>query len=208
MNHEQARQRWHDLVDKSGPDAELEAHLSRCDACRAYVRDMETVMRVLESARRDTERVEVGPPQAAAPPVAAWGWRAPLRAAAMIAVLIGIGYAALRLSNTKAPVERQPKVVEMRIPRPEGVPASFGVTLKGESAQRNLVVTDPHSTAEVQVYWLYSSLAQPAGGHETTPDGSIRQQSRMEPKKEDAAWRVSMNDRTFQQCETLKGNRT
>ena len=58
MNHEQARQRWHDCTDQGRSDPKLEVHLRECASCRDYVRDMETVLRVLDTARRETERIE------------------------------------------------------------------------------------------------------------------------------------------------------
>lgn len=112
MNHGQARQRWHARTDEGGSDAELEAHLAECASCRAYVREMETVMRVLDTARRETERIEARPARRPAPHRDQDGLRPSvrfptwLRAAAMIAVVIGVSYVALRVSKTETPTDR------------------------------------------------------------------------------------------------------
>ena len=214
MNHEQARQRWHDRTDQGSLDAELEAHLDQCASCRAYVGEMETVIRVLDTARRETERIEARPARQPAQHrdqgdrrriVRFPTW---LRAAAMIAVVIGVSYVALRVSKTETATDRPPQVADRGDGKSDTPQHSFGLTLQGESAGRTMVVADPISTPEVQVYWLYSSLSQPPGEGKTKPDEASGQQGRVDPERARALTRVSLNERTPQDHYSSKGNRT
>ncbi len=216
MNHEQARQRWHDRTDQGSSDAELEAHLGGCASCRAYVGEMETVIRVLDTARRETERIEARPVRQPAPHRDQGGPRPNawfptwLRAAAMIAVVIGVSYVTMRVSKTDTATDRPPQVADRGDGTSDTPLHSFGLTLRGESAGRTMVVADPISTPEVQVYWLYSSLTQPAGETETEtkPDEATGQQGRVDPERARTLTRVSLNERTPQDHYSSKGNRT
>lgn len=202
MNHEQARQRWHDAADRGTPDTELEAHLDACPTCRSYVRDMESMMRVLDAVRRDTERVETGALRDAAGPQTAVRFPRWIRAAAMIAVVVGVTHVAFRLSTTTAPTARPPQVARRSATQSDQVPKTFGLTLRGASAEHTMVVVDPVSTADVQVYWLYRSLTQPAGDskmHSGKPDD---RQGRATPDKKRGIWRVSLNQEAIQRHES------
>jgi len=214
MNHEQAKQRWHDCTDQGGADAELERHLAECASCRAYVREMETLMLVLDTARRETERIEaraacrIGPRRDRGGDPPSVRFPARLRAAAMIAVVIGLCYVALRVSSTGTAPDRSPQVVDHGVPQPDAPPPSFGLTLRGKSAGRTLVVADPISTADVQVYWLYSSLAQPGGEAETEPDGASEQQGRVDRERNHALTCVTLHNRMSHDRDSSKGNST
>lgn len=155
MKCTEARLRWHVRLDNGAKDAELDRHLGDCEACRTYAARMDRLVGLMDELREDTDALvpscspvidggALRVQDERAPTIA----RSLLRIAAVITVAIGAGlwYRA----------EQSPLVVEQN---PSTTLPTTGITLREESRHRFIAVASPSAEPNVQIYWLYPSVA-------------------------------------------------
>jgi hypothetical protein len=173
MTHDEARKRWHERDERGGEDPQLEAHLRECPACRAYVRDLQVVCDLLRGAREETADIAfsadstVHGRSATAPP-GVLRMSTLLRMAAAIGIVLLTAYFWPRTRPF-----REPAPVAHSEPAPADL-TGYGITVRGESAHRQIVIADTASTAEVQVYWLYPPLDSEESSDEIQSEDSER----------------------------------
>jgi len=174
MTHEEARNRWHDQCETGKPDRALEAHLEGCASCQEYVRDMRTVLEVLDTAQRDTARLRLDPSRRVRPTRRLEARRNLLtwvRAAAVIGLVSAAAYWAVMPRGTE-----QTPPIPAHGDGPGTESFVYGVTLRGETGARQLALADRASTEQVQVYWIYAKLTtgesdpkrKPRDSHQTS----------------------------------------
>lgn len=157
MNCRQTPERWLEQCDGGAADAALAAHLAHCAACRAYVRQMETLLDGLRRLRAATD----DPARCTdlAMPARSRRRQSPLtlvlyrlaRVAAVVAFFVGSSWLASR---------NQEKLGHQPVTHPAAnVDSASGITLHGASAVRFLAVAQPAAAPNVQVFWLYPTVS-------------------------------------------------
>lgn len=151
MRCRDARQRWHNRLDQSGLDTELDRHLAGCGSCRTYAARMEQLVGLLNDLREDTELLASPGSDAGlhAAPRLRRGWITPsarrvlrIAAAVLLTVTVGLWYG----------MERKAPVVDRNLINT--IPA-MGITLRAQSRERFIAVAAPSAEPNVQTYWLY-----------------------------------------------------
>lgn len=174
MNCDEARQRWHDRFDEDRDDPALDSHLASCEACRCYAGQMGRIADVLDELRDQTESVVLRQEGGAPDQGEAHGrrsWRVFLRPAMGIAAAIAVAIGAslfyvtdregITVDPVGPPMEDQPRVDATQL---SSASPRLGISLRGESAQRLMAVAQPVSQDNVQVFWLYPTLASDSKG--------------------------------------------
>lgn len=165
MNCQDARERWHQGLDEDCRDPGLQAHLDSCDACREYSEQILAIVGALEELREDTEHIVSARSDPARKVHAGFGrahWsllrRTVTGVAATITIVVG---ASLYLGTQRTSTPKGPEAV---VSAP-AVHAELGIALRGESAERYLAVPAKATQPDVQMYWLYPTLATVAVGN-------------------------------------------
>jgi hypothetical protein len=160
MNCEEARQRWHLSLDSGQEDVELSAHIISCDACRAYDSQMRRLVGALDELRRESEEVtshNEAPVRIGSPPsIGSRGYGAGLRLMRVAAVLALIVAGGLYFGNRYLGEGDAPTPIADSSGSEVHQPT---LRLRGESAEKYLVVSTPTSEADVQMFWLYPLLS-------------------------------------------------
>jgi predicted anti-sigma-YlaC factor YlaD len=163
MDCREAHHRWHEAFDDGRPDAELEAHLAGCAACRTYAAEMSQVTGSLDGLRLATERLPDAARARVTPsregrPRGAWRTIPMLvRVAAVVGLVVVAGvYLLPRIGLRRGPGDGPPPPA---LPQPVRTVA-LRIELRGESAERFLTVTSTGETAAepVDVVWLYPAV--------------------------------------------------
>lgn len=174
MNCDEARQRWHDRLDEDRDDPALDSHLASCGACRCYAGQMGRIAQVLDELRDETESVFLRQEGGSSDRGEAHGrrsWRVFLRpamgiaAAAAVAISASLFYLVDQDGTIVAPISH-PVEEQLGDAATEqfSVSPRLGISLRGESAQCLLAVAQPVSQDNVQVFWLYRTLASDSKG--------------------------------------------
>lgn len=184
MNCEHARQAWHDARDFGVTDPELTHHLESCEPCRVYFGQMGAIDTWLDELRCETERMVSDREW---PPVKAGGFtvsrvRPMWRAAAMIALAVGLSWAAVgmwragHLFRIVGGGDVPPGLTNESISNAGGPAVAIDappparatrVVLTGDTSGRYLAVEHQTSQPAVKFYWLFSTLGADVG------DGSL-----------------------------------
>lgn len=167
MNCEEARKRWHLLLDDGRADPQLEQHLAACDECRTYSRQLERVLQGLDALRAESEQIAVLDSRAsesAFRPAYAPRWLVEgmrfLRVAAALAFLVfGGWYFGWHLTDSARMPDGMQIVPAVSSPVSTGRTASF--KLRGQTAKDYLAVQMPAPEPNVRVVWLYPVLEDP-----------------------------------------------
>lgn len=158
MTCEEMRQRWHVCLDEGHDDPEVNEHLASCDECQRYVRLMSRIVGTLDELHDATESIVARPtyepwsirrrrPRIHWPVVA----KRVAAIAALVAVAIGASlYFGIEPGSTRLPLETDLVSVPDR---------RIGISLRGESADRFVAVAASTSQDNVQMFWLYPTLA-------------------------------------------------
>ena len=164
MNCQQAREFWHVRFDARTADPELVEHLAHCESCQAYDAHMRQIMRALDDLRVESEGAVT---QGRLHRHGTWPrprlpFRLPMRrkvfrAAAVLALMIVGG---LYLGDLLRP-PRRPASVFMASPK-ETETFSASLRLTGECAEKYVAVPVSTSRSDVQMFWLYPTLASVA----------------------------------------------
>ena len=159
MNCDEARQRWHLSLDSGQEDVELSGHILSCDACRAYDSQMRRLVGALDDLRKESEEVtsqdEAAVRIRTRPSVGSRGYGAGLRLMRVAAVLVLIVAGGLYFGNRYLGEKCRPTPIA----RSAGSEVHrLTLQLRGESAEKYLVVSTPTSEADVQMFWLYPLL--------------------------------------------------
>ncbi len=150
---------WLDDSLTASQRTELEAHLARCDACRAFFRRCERLAMQLV-ALGDAANV-VAETGAAPRTLPLWRRAAPWRIAAAIALVATAGWLATRVGT---PPRFAPSNMNSELPRESlGTASEVRIAMlgKAEYLQVRLPSADPH----VHIVWLYEPMvlaAEPA----------------------------------------------
>ncbi len=160
MNCEQARQRWHDRVDERREDDQLIRHLNSCDACRAYADQMQLIVGVLDSLRRETETVVSRTAADDTDHRHGSNWWSLSRKVAALAAAIVLAVSGLSHYATDRAIDGVGvEAVSDRTPAPDSTASVQGISLRGKYVDRLLVVPATVVDDNVQMYWLYPIVA-------------------------------------------------
>ena len=173
MNCEQARQLWHDWLDGlsgSAADAESEAHMSACAACRVWRDQMQRVAGALDELRIETEQIGASPSRDREGVVASIvpfddrprrrpaAWWAFGRIAAGIALMIAEG--SYVYNNRSATNGSRPTITHPVDPPEFTAPARATMVLTGTSANQYISVRRETSSPNVHVFRLYRAYTR------------------------------------------------
>jgi predicted anti-sigma-YlaC factor YlaD len=163
MDCREAHRRWHEAFDDRRPDADLEAHLAGCAACRDYAVQMSRVTGSLNGLRLATERLpdaaraRVTPSRVGRPRGA---WRT-VSTLVRIAAVVGLVAVSAVYLMPRGGTRRGPNGgTESPVPPSPVRTVALRIELRGESAERFLTVTSTGETASepVDVVWLYPAV--------------------------------------------------
>lgn len=170
MNCDEARQRWNNRLDENRPDPALDRHLASCGTCRLYGEQMSRITDVLGGLRNEAELI-VSESTAGLSGDTRFRrlshWRVFMRPATGIAAAIVLMVGASLLYVGGRPAVIPGEVGSSAVDRSHGrgsptlgsVSPRLGITLRGESARCFLAVARPAPQDNVQVFWLYPTLA-------------------------------------------------
>ncbi len=153
MNCEEAHARWHQRLDENGNDPQLDEHLRSCETCRRYGDEMSLITQALGELRQETEAIGSHGTPATRALVIRGPWPRAIRSlgavAAAVAIIVtgSVFYTPDR--NAPPPGATVGPVAAVRL----------GLSLRGESATKFMVVTERTSDPNVQVFRLYPRLA-------------------------------------------------
>lgn len=170
MNCKEAIARWNQRLDTGGRDPALDGHLATCEECSRYVRQMSVMLASLDGLREETECITAG--EATAPDSRSQrrgrrGWYYVLRPLTGLAAAIAVALGAsmfFRADQGSFQERNGARAQVTGIDRAD--PPTLGISLRGDSADRYLVVSRPASRPGVQMFWLYPSVASLASGND------------------------------------------
>jgi len=166
MNCREARQEFHLRLDEGGQDPELDRHIESCGECRGYAGRMARLVEVFDDLRIETaslvaetggrlgNRFRVNPSRLR---------RANLMRFAASILIVASAFVYYR--GHKDIGQAPPGIVALPVNSvlPSEAPldiirdARLGMTLRGESSNRYMVIPQETSGPDVQVFWLYPS---------------------------------------------------
>lgn len=160
MNCEQARQRWHDSVDELREDEQLRRHLEACEACRAYASEMELIVGVLDTLRRETETIVSGTRVRHTGTARSSKRRLFSRMAVGLAAALAVAITGLSYYTPDRAIEGSRVGTPLDVAlTPDAPEPPLGLSLRGGFADRYLVVPAPVADDNVQMFWLYPIVA-------------------------------------------------
>jgi len=168
MKCEEVRQRWHVCLDENRDDAEVDGHLASCDDCQRYVGLMSQIVGTLDELHEATEPViatqDFEPlAKPARPRRVPWNvvFRRVTGMAAAIAALIG-GWLYFTHDRTSIPMRPHTPLTQVEdqgnAETPPPKDSRLGISLKGDSIGKFLVISKETSEPDVQIYWLYPTV--------------------------------------------------
>jgi predicted anti-sigma-YlaC factor YlaD len=135
--------------------AGLAIHLSTCEACRLYARQMQELLSGLDELRRETAGIAVSRARTTDPRHKRWSlvrWAGWLSAAAAIAAVL--------LARTTWNPRPSPSATQVASPAVATNEATCQVDLEAESAENFIAVEQPTSQPRVRVYMLVPTVRQ------------------------------------------------
>lgn len=152
MNCNETHTRWHQRLDENGSDPQLDEHLRACEACRRYDIEMGLVTQSLDQLRQDTEAIGSRGSPATKVSVIRGRWPMAIRSLGAVAAAVAIivtGAVFFPHGQDRSPgnVGSVP-VAEVHL----------GLSLRGKSATKFMVVAKATSDPNVQVFRLYPRL--------------------------------------------------
>ncbi len=159
VNCEQTRQLWHDRLDglaDSNVDAEFDAHMSACDACRVWRGQMQQVAGALDALRIETEQIGASPTRDREGVVASIGPHVrPRRRSAAWWALSRIAAGTYVYQNQTSNTLDTKRIVKVGPTIVVPPPLAATVVLTGESAEQYISVRHETSSPNVHVFRLY-----------------------------------------------------
>lgn len=152
MNCNEAHERWHQRFDENGTDPQLDDHLQACESCRRYDDEMDLITQALGQLHQDTEAIGSPVAPATRARVIRGRWPMAIRSlgavAAAVAIIVtgSVFYSPNQVSLP--PIVRSDPVAKIHL----------GLSLRGKSATKFMVVAEATSDPNVQVYRLYPRL--------------------------------------------------
>lgn len=160
MNCKEFRRKWHEWLDGGGEDSGGDGHLAKCSECRRYASRMARLLKVLDELRVETASI-VAKTGAALPTrrrhIQRFGWTAS-RIAAAIVIVMGAGLYFRTILHPSGPDGDASGPPTVSNPIKEVFSTELGVTLRGASSEKFLVVARPTSQVEAQVFWMYPKM--------------------------------------------------
>ena len=168
MNCNEAIERWNERLDTGGRDPALDGHLASCDECSRYVDQMSVMLAGLDGLREETKCITARDTTATGSPSrrrGRSGWYAVVRpfTGLAAAIAVALGASMFFRADRGGFQERNGATVQVT-GTDRADPPTLGISLRGDSADRYLVVNRPASRPGVQMFWLYPSVASPTDG--------------------------------------------